>query len=34
MLLLLGNVHSREEMVVRGEIRFLELTVYEGNESM
>ena len=34
MLLLLGNVHSREEMVVRGEIRFLELTVYEGNESL
>ena len=30
MLLLLGNVHSREEVVVLGEIRFLELKVYEG----
>ena len=34
MLLLLGNVHSREVAVVRGEISFLELTVYEGNGSL
>ena len=34
MLLLLGNVHSREVVVVRGEIRFLHLKVYEGNGSL
>ena len=30
MLLLLGNVHSRDVVVVLGEIRFLDFKVYEG----
>ena len=34
MLLLLGNVHSREVVVVLGEIRFLDFKVYEGKGSL
>ena len=32
--MLLGNVHSREVVVVRGEIRFLYFKVHEGKGSL
>ena len=34
MLLLLGNIHSRDVVVVRGDIRFLDFKVHEGKGSL